>query len=114
MKIKYIPGMRPVPMLMYYTDPNQDFYNDLCNSQELFVKYGFFSEHTNHLWNMSAYIIYDENLNVSSLVSNQIGHFVWLLRTLNKPLIFELNEQQINEIKQEWQNDFSSEFEIIS
>ena len=91
MKFKYVPGMRPTPMLMYQTEPNQDVFDLIEDS---FEKNGYFNEF-NHMWNMGAYFIYNNDLEIISYRISNAHNFLWLLRALNKDIIIDFNDDFI-------------------
>lgn len=90
-KYVYIPGLRPTPMLAYYTDIKEEIYNE-----EYKNSYGDFTIEKNHMWNIGAYLIFDKETNkIISYKFNDVFHFIWLLRILNLPLEIKFNENFI-------------------
>lgn len=104
MKMKYIPGMRPTPMLMYYTDPNKEVYlgqiKDAQVELNLNTENLFTTEH-HHYWNPGSYIIFDDNYQVISHVISHFPNFLYLLRTINKPLNFTFNKMEVEKFKKD-------------
>ena len=115
MKIKYVPGTYPVPMLMFYKESNKSSFEDIKNNESI-LKIGDFTNGYSHIWNMGAYIIYDESsLEVKSLVISNFANFVWLLRTIAKELVIEICEELWTKILNENEGKlFEEEFQIIS
>lgn len=93
MKFKYVPGMRPTPMLMYQKEVNINIFNEDWNS----FKSGEFTTKLNHIWNMGSYIIYDDNLDVVSYRISNVHNFLWLLRVINKELTIIFKEDFIKD-----------------
>ena len=91
MKFKYIPGMRPTPMLMYQIEPNQEVFQVMEDS---FEKNNYIDEF-NHMWNMGAYFIYNDDLEIISYRISNVHNFLWLLRALNKDITIEFNNDFI-------------------
>ncbi|MGL5732574.1 MAG: hypothetical protein ACRCXE_00670 [Metamycoplasmataceae bacterium] len=75
-------------MLMYQTTPNKDVYNEL----EKTFKKGIYTDNENHIWNIGAYIIYNDDLEITSYRISNEYNFLWLLRVLNKEIIVEFND----------------------
>lgn len=114
MKIRYIPGVRPTPMLMYYVQPEEKVYNEMLNDGATLFKKGSYTTKMNHIWNMNAYIIYNnETFNIESVVINNFSNFVYLLRNMNKPLYIELNDKEYNILKTDIEDIFKDEFEVL-
>lgn len=111
-KLKYKPGTKPVPMLMYYKDVNQEVYNELSSSQDIKIKQNEFSTNYNHIWNIGAYIIYDDQ-KVTSCVCSEISNLIWLFRTISKPIIWEIDDSILSILKNELNEYFEHDFEII-
>ncbi|MDK2819788.1 MAG: hypothetical protein KFW07_03050 [Mycoplasmataceae bacterium] len=104
MKFKYIPGMRPTPMLMYYQNIEKTSFNE----QQHIYKMGDFTEDFHHIWNMGSYFIYNDRLEIIAYRISNEYNFLWLLRILNKPIIINFNDDFIenyqnffNEVKDE-------------
>lgn len=113
MKLKYITGLRPTPMLMYYVKPEKTVFDEMFSSDDVMIKKGKFVEKYNHIWNMGAYIIYDENtLEIISFIITNFSNFIYLLRTVNKPLIINIDEESYNIISTDVNNIFKDEFEM--
>ena len=95
MKFKYIPGLRPVPMLAYYNEPNIKLFDDL--------NIGFnlnFNNNNKHYWNHNAYLIIDETNNlITHAIFNNFSYLIFLLRVINKDVIFEINNDMYESIK---------------
>lgn len=113
MKLRYKTGLKPVPMLMYFTEVNEQAFNEMLNSPQIKISKNAFSKDHNHIWNMGSYIIYNDQ-EVVSVVCEQISHMIWLFRTINKPIVFEVDENQLNLIKEDLKEYFDNEFEIVS
>ncbi len=91
MKYKYKPAINPTPMLMYQIESNQVVFNEEHN----IFKKGEFVKDLNHIWNMGAYLIYN---NESEIITYRISNpynFLWLLRILNKEITIDLNDDFI-------------------
>ncbi|MGL6124913.1 MAG: hypothetical protein ACRC1F_00275 [Metamycoplasmataceae bacterium] len=93
MKLKYVPGMRPTPMLMYQNTPNFDSFNEDENR----YKKGNYTPKENHMWNMGSYLIYNENLEIISYRIANPYNFLWLLRVINKEITVEFDDIFIKE-----------------
>ncbi|MGL5640065.1 MAG: hypothetical protein ACRDCD_00165 [Mycoplasmoidaceae bacterium] len=112
-KIKYIPGFRPVPMLALYNEKNIKVFNEIKKNSNINRKISFNQEYVNkynHYWNHGSYIIYDDSLNVIALVYEQLPTLFYILRSINKELIFEIDAINENEIINElgdWINEVS-------
>ncbi|MGL5246274.1 MAG: hypothetical protein ACRC8C_01750 [Mycoplasmoidaceae bacterium] len=112
-KIKYIPGFRPVPMLALYHERNLNVFNEIKKHSNVDRKINFNEEYVdeyNHAWNHGSYIIYDDSLNVIAFVYEQLPTLFYILRWINKELLFEINAIDQNEIKIElgdWINEVS-------
>lgn len=99
MKIKYIPGLRPVPMLMYYTEKNKNVYDELANEMKI-SNITKFEDNGIHYWNMNAYLILDEQNNkIDSMVFSMFIYAIYLLRVINKEIIIELPDDYYELIK---------------
>ncbi|MGL5591532.1 MAG: hypothetical protein ACRDCF_02225 [Mycoplasmoidaceae bacterium] len=112
-KIKYIPGMRPVPMLALYNEKNMKVFDEIKKNSNADRKLSFNQEYVdehNHTWNHGSYIIYDDNLEVIAFTYEQLPTLFYILRSINKELIFEIDAIDENEIKKElgdWINEVS-------
>lgn len=93
MKFKYIPGMRPTPMLMFQNHPNKDVFE---NEKDVFKK-GEFVNNFHHMWNIGAYLIYNDKLEVISYRISNPHNFIWLLRIINQELTIEFEENFIKD-----------------
>ncbi|MGL5205118.1 MAG: hypothetical protein ACRC63_02615 [Metamycoplasmataceae bacterium] len=93
MKLKYLPGMRPTPLLMYQNTPNENVFNEYGKS---FIK-GDYINKENHIWNIGAYIIYNNNLEILSYRIANPYNFIWLLRVINKEILVEFNDDFVKE-----------------
>ncbi|MGL4251999.1 MAG: hypothetical protein ACRDCH_00945 [Metamycoplasmataceae bacterium] len=93
MKLKYIPGLRPTPMLMYQNIPN----NDVFQAFESTFKKGNYTEDQNHIWNIGSYIIYNDHLEITAYRISNEYNFLWLLRVINKEIILELQDDFVKE-----------------
>lgn len=112
MKLKYIPGIRPTPMLMYYNEPNIECFNEFKNEHD-FNNNAEFSQNFKHYWNMNAYLIFDESTNiVKTMVFSVFIYVVYLLRVINKELVVEINDDIYQIIKKDLK-DLQGELEII-
>ncbi len=114
MKIRYLPGDYPVPMLAIGTKPNETEFKAIVKEPEfLFRSEDIFFKEYKHAYNMNAYIIYDEKeLKIISYRTTSFPHFVYILRSLGKPFVFEISSDEYALIKQELENYFSHEFEV--
>ncbi len=114
MKIRYLPGDYPVPMLAIGTKPNEEEFKAIAKEEEfLFRSEDIFYHEYQHAYNMNAYIIYDEkNLEIVSYRITSFPHFVYLLRSLGKPFMFEITSSEYILIKEELETYFSHEFEV--
>lgn len=97
MQFRYIPGIRPTPMLAIYDTPNFDVFaniRNLMNQEIKVVNYeSDFIDNFKHFWNHGAYIIFDESsLEIKSLVFSDFSNFIFLLRSINKALWFYVKE----------------------
>ncbi|MGL4617003.1 MAG: hypothetical protein ACRCUM_02085 [Mycoplasmoidaceae bacterium] len=112
-KIKYIPGIRPMPMIALYNEKNMKVFNQIKKNSNANEKITFNQEYVddcNHIWNHGSYIIYNDNLNVMAFVYEQLPTLFYALRSINKELIFEIDTISENEIKKElgdWINEVS-------
>lgn len=103
-RYKYVIGLRPIPMLMMNSKPNESVFNeDYKNS------YGEWTNSNNTLWTIGAYIIYNDK-EVISYRFNDLANLVWLLRKINKELIIYLNEEHKKTIDNELENEFKHFF----
>lgn len=89
----YIPGIYPTPMLMYYQKPNKDFFV----SDEYKYSFGEYIEGENHIWNIGAYIIYNDKNEIIGYKIQSPEYFLWLLRVINKELIMVFDEKFVKE-----------------
>lgn len=86
----YKPSERPVPMLAYQTEVNQQVFDQDQNYQ---VKYQSFNGDYQHIWNHNAYLIYDQDLKtVIAYRFEELSYLVWLLRIINQPLKIQFDE----------------------
>ncbi len=115
MKIKYIPGTYPVPMLMYYREVNKLTFEEIKKYDPILI-IGEFTNQYSHIWNMGSYIIYDDSsLEVKSSAIGNFANFVWLLRIIAKELVIEIDEDSwLKILNQEEGKSFAKEFQIIS
>lgn len=98
MKFKYVPGMRPTPMLMYYKEVNEKVFNEEnLNEDSKIYKKGEFTQKFNHIWNMGSYFIYDDNQEIISYRITNNYNFLWLLRVINQEIIVEFNQDFVKE-----------------
>ncbi len=114
MKIRYLPGDYPVPMLAVGTKPNEEEYKAIVHEPDFLIRSeDLFTKEHKHFYNMNAYIIFDEKeLKVVSYRMTSFAHFVYLLRTISKPLMFEITDDEYFLIKNDLENFFSHEFEV--
>lgn len=89
----YIPGIYPTPMLMYYQKQNQEVFDN----EEYNYSFGQYSKEHNHIWNIGAYIIYNDKNEIISYRIRSSEYFLWLLRVINKELIMKLDEKFVKE-----------------
>lgn len=108
MKFKYMPGMRPTPMLMYQTVQNNDVFNENLNA----FKQGEYINNLNHMWNIGSYIIYDNDLKVVSYRISDVNNLLWLLRALNKEVVIDFDEDLIL-VNKKFIENLSNSKEII-
>ncbi|MGL5205434.1 MAG: hypothetical protein ACRC7B_00770 [Metamycoplasmataceae bacterium] len=104
MKLKYSPGIRPTPMLMYQNTPNKDVFDEFENG----FKMGNYIENYHHIWNIGAYIIYNDDLEIISYRISHEYNFLWLLRVINKAIIVEFNDDFVQK-NQKFLTDISDE-----
>ncbi len=99
MKFKYIPGLRPTPMLMYYREPNKEIFNEFNENNNFNL---LFDNNNSHYWNHNAYLIMDDEKNIlTHVVFNDFIYLVYLLRVINKEVIFEIDDDKYNLIKKD-------------
>lgn len=94
MKFKYIPGERPCPMLAYNTEPSLNAFNEYVRDMaEIYDRVPKYDRKHTHIWNMNAYIIYDEETNeVLACAFLEFIYVIYLLRALNKPLTMNFDQ----------------------
>lgn len=106
-KYLYVPGNYPTPMLAFYNEINRDAWDEQYENS-----YGEFINDQIHLWNIGAYFIYDaKNLEILAYKFNDVYHFVWLLRVLNKSLKMFFSDDFIKDNKSFFK-DNADEFKI--
>ncbi len=112
MKFRYVPGNYPVPMLAIEVKANADVFNSMIQEPDfIFKSEDQFTPKYKHAFNMNAYIIYDENeCKVIAIRTTSFPHLVYLFRSLGKPFEFELEEQEYQTIKGDFENLFKDEF----
>ncbi|MGL4647347.1 MAG: hypothetical protein ACRCVI_01320 [Mycoplasmoidaceae bacterium] len=111
-KLKYLPGIRPTPMLVVFNDHNLQAFEDIKNEclSPLDFKRTFINDF-HHLWNPNAYLIYNDQNEILAFVYTNIAYLFYLLRSLNKPLMLEINANDLEALKKEFQ-DWIEELEI--
>lgn len=115
MKIKYIQGMRPTAMLAFYNEPNEECFQGQINSakEELSLIYeSNFQKEGEHFWNPGSYIIIEDNEIVGAHVISYFPHFLYLMRTLNRPLIIELSDDEWTTFEEDF-NQLADEFKVL-
>lgn len=114
MKLRYIPGDYPTPMLMINYEPNEAAYNAFLQEEDfLFKSADLFSKKDKHAYNMNAYIIYDDkDYHIKSLRINSFPYLVYIFRSMGKPFEFELTTSEFAIIKEDFEF-FEHEFEIV-
>lgn len=116
LKVTYVPGDRPVPLLMIYNEPNMKVYEstilDMIRVYRSNMNSRIFNQKNNHYWNMGAYISHNETTNEIELCAfGNFSNLVFLLRSLNKPVYFYLSKINYELIKDEF-DKFSGEFDF--
>lgn len=115
-KITYIPGERPVPLLMVNDNPDNKIYEEIL--LEMIEKHKsnigakLFNESNKHLWNMGSYISYNESTNeIDLLAFSEFSNLIYILRYVNKELFYYVNKKNLN-IFEKAMEGFESEFSI--
>lgn len=88
---------KPTPMLAYHNTPNINVFND---EYKYIFNNDFINDNSSikHIWNMNAYIIYNEELKkVISYKFNEPEYFLWLLRIINLELEIIFNDDFVRE-----------------
>lgn len=114
-KVEYNPGLRPTPMLMYYTDPNKEVYNEtvqgMIQTYKFVINNKQFNTSNSHYWNMGAYVSFNEQTNEVDLISfSNFSTLVFLLRAINKPLYFYVKKDIaaiISALASQYENEIS-------
>lgn len=96
-QFKYIPGNRPTPMIAIYDTPNIGVFENIkdlmIKSIEDFSYESSFINEYKHFWNHGAYLIYDEDsLEIKSLLFSDFSTLIFLLRSINKDLWFNITK----------------------
>lgn len=118
LQFKYIPGIRPTPMLAIYDTPNFDVYSNIKDLMMQSIKVtsseNNFTNNFKHFWNHGAYIIFDEvSLEIKAFLFSDFSNFIFLLRNINKELWFYV----INAMELIFENEskiFIDEFLLIN
>lgn len=105
-KLVYIPGTRPVPLLMYEQTPDEfeyvRTYSEMLKTLRLNIVRKKFTANGNHLWNMGSYFSYNTKTNeIDLLAFSNFANFLWLLRVANKPLFFYLRKEDYLKLKED-------------
>ncbi len=108
MKFVYKPGIRPIPMLMYYKELNENVFNEEHNA----FKNGKFINEWNHIWNIGSYLIYNNNFDILAYRITDVYNFLWLLRTINKKIVIDFTNDFI-ENNQNFIKEVSGELTIL-
>lgn len=108
---KYIPGLRPTPMLAYYTEQNKEHFDNLIEESNFLVKREFITE-GRHYWNMNSYVIITTNI-VVSLAFVDFSTLLFLLRVINEEIFINLNDDEYLKVKDEI-NKLGGELEFVS
>lgn len=88
----YIPGKNILPMLAIYNQKNKNVFDE-----EYKYSYGEWKEENcKYLWNMNAFIIFNDN-EIISYKFNEIEYLIWLLRYLNKKIKIVFINKEIEE-----------------
>lgn len=116
-RLSYVPGFRPVPLLMVWYDVNKNFYNDILASMkkefDLEFDNNIFDESSKHIWNDGCYIIYDEKtLMMRAIVFESIDRLIFLLRHINKKLTMRISTEQNYKKLVEILKDFKNEIKV--
>jgi hypothetical protein len=69
------------------------------NGEENIYKKGDFVNGQNHIWNMGAYLIYNNSSEIITYRISNPYNFLWLLRILNKEVTIELDQDFIEQNK---------------
>lgn len=96
--LTYIPGMRPTPLLMYETYPNNKVYDqmvlDMIEVYKTNMNARIFNYSKTHMWNIGAYLSYDEDTNEIILFAfSDFSNMIYLLRQINKPLKITISKE---------------------
>lgn len=115
-KVTYVPGMRPVPLLMVNDNPDNKVYEDIV--LEMIKKHKsnigakLFNNSNKHLWNMGSYISYNELTNeIDLLAFSEFSNLIYILRYVNKELFCYISKTNFEVFQKEMQG-FESEFLI--
>ncbi|MDE5553013.1 MAG: hypothetical protein K2I67_00515, partial [Malacoplasma sp.] len=117
-KLIYLPGTRPVPLLMLEQKPDEfeyiRIYTEMVKYLKLSIPRKKFDLNSNHIWNMGAYFTYSSKTNeIDLLAFSDLYNFVYLLRYLNKPLFFYLKKEDYLFLKEDL-NQIQDEIKIVS
>lgn len=115
-KISYVPGVRPVPLLMVNDTPENKVYEETV--LEMIKKYKsnigakLFNESNKHLWNMGSYISYNELTNeIDLLAFSEFSNLIYLLRYVNKELFYYISKNNFKNFEKAMKG-FELEFSI--
>ena len=116
-KLTYVPGFRPVPLLMVWNDINKNFFDEISATMMREFKLEFdnniFDEYSKHIWNDGCYIIYNEKtLMIRALAFESIDRLVYLLRHINKKLTMRISTEKNYKILSEILKDLQSEIKV--
>lgn len=102
-KFRYVPGLYPVPMIMMWKEANQEVFNEIYKYQ-----FGEWEDQNQCIWTLGAYLIYDEE-KIISYRFDDFSNLTWLLRSISKPLVIEIDKR----IEKEILKHYSNEFELL-
>ena len=117
-KLIYLPGTRPVPLLMLEQKPDEfeyiRIYTEMVKGLKLNIPRKKFDLNSNHIWNMGAYFTYSDKTNeIDLLAFSDLYNFLYLLRYLNKSLFFYLKKEDYLVLKKDL-NQIEDEIKILS
>lgn len=116
-KLVYVPGSRPTPLLRLDNTPNEfeyvKIYAEMVKNLKLNIPKKRFTFNDNHIWNVGAYFSYNKKTNeIDLLAFSDFYKFIYLLRHLNRPLYFYLKKEDYLILKNDLK-DLNDEFKIF-
>lgn len=104
LRLEYVPGDRPTPMLMLYEKPDyfeyETIFKDTKKEYGLSLPIKKFNTSNHHIFNIGAYFSFNEKNNeIDLLAFRDFDKLVYLFRHLNKPLYFYLKKKDYLKIK---------------